>query len=127
MSWWTDVRDTAEVVGTGGTALFVNKSARNKVEGGINAVLNRPSAADKRAQAGQVNAQIQAYKDQTALSQKAIDDARTEKDVVKRQVNEKQIRQLRNNYRPSGGFLGAQNHDTSTLGTSTGLPNKLGA
>jgi len=45
-------------------------------------------------------------------------------DVQKRRIQEKQIRALRNNFRPAGGFL--QGGRGVSLGESTGLPSKLG-
>ena len=66
------------------------------------------------------------YKDQTELAAKQLEETRAQKDVEKRRINEKQIRSLRNNYRPSGGLLNSQSAQTE-LGTSSNLPNKLGA
>jgi hypothetical protein len=83
-----------------------------------------PTADDMRNQQYAINDQIKAYKDQTALTQKEIDTARSQQDVEKRRINEKQIRALRNDFRPVGGFL---NNQQAPLGNSTGLPNKLGS
>ena len=51
-------------------------------------------------------------------------DAKAEKDVQKRLINQKQIRSLRNQYRGGGGLIGSQSG--SSLGTDNQLPNKLG-
>jgi hypothetical protein len=42
----------------------------------------------------------------------------------KKRIQKKQIRALRNNFRPAGGFL--QGGRGVSLGESTGLPSKLG-
>lgn len=46
-------------------------------------------------------------------------------DLEKRHINEKQIRALRNRYRPGGGLLGANPRGVDVM-TSTGLPTKFG-
>ena len=88
-----------------------------------------PTAAEKRDQANMMNEQIRAYREQTELAKKQMDDARAAKDVEKRRINEKQIRSLRNNFRPAGGFLNNQGNaqPNAGLGNSSGLPSKLGA
>lgn len=43
----------------------------------------------------------------------------------KRRIREKQIRALRNQYRPAAGFLRAEGRGVDVSG-ATGLPNKLG-
>jgi len=89
MSWWTDLRDTVEYVGTAGM-YDPWKSRQND-----------------RDQRNMVNAQIKAYQDQTALARQQLDEARAATDAEKRRVNEKQIRTLRRNYRAQGaGLLG---------------------
>ena len=89
MSWWTDLRDTVEYVGTAG--LYDPKKSRQ---------------AD-RDQRDMVNAQIKAYQDQTALARQQLDEARSQTQAEKRRVEEKQIRALRRNYRAQGaGMLG---------------------
>jgi len=109
MSLWTDIRDIGETVLTGGLAGAFNKRIGN-VEGGLfNKLLGRPSQDDIRNQRNAINDQIKAYKDQTALEQKQLDETRAQTDVAKRQVQEKQIRSLRRNYRSQGlgvGMLG---------------------
>ena len=90
----------------------------------VNKITGRPSQDDLRNQRYQINDQIKAYKDQTALTQQEINTARSEQDVEKRKINEKQIRSLRNNFRPAGGFL--NNQSGTALGNSSELPNKLG-
>ena len=47
--------------------------------------------------------------------------------IERRRLAEKQIRALRNNYRPAGGFLNARGLDmTPGLGSAPGLSSKLG-
>lgn len=125
MSWWTDFRDTAEVIGTGGLALAFNDSAASKAGGLFNKITGRMSEDDKRNQQYAINDQIKAYKDATALSTQQLNDTRAEQNVEKRKINEKQIRSLRNNFRPAGGFLN-NSANSSSLGGSNPLPNKLG-
>jgi len=65
--------------------------------------------------------QIKIYKAANAVKAEAASE--------KRRVEEKQIRALRNNYRRPGGGgfgMGGENQTTGTLGSGTGLPNKLG-
>ena len=88
MSWWTDLRDTVEYVGTAGM-YDPWKSRQND-----------------RDQRDMVNAQIKAYQDQTALARQQLDEARSATDAEKRRVNEKQIRTLRRNYRAQGASAG---------------------
>lgn len=87
-----------------------------------------PTADEKRNIQRQVADQIKAYKDQTAITEQQINETRAEKAVEKRRINEKQIRSLRNNYRPAGGFLNNQGQAQSSpgIGGSGPLPNKLG-
>lgn len=63
------------------------------------------------------------YMKKSELDRKELDAARESQKVEKRRINEKQIRALRNNYRPSGGLL----NQGSTLGSSGDLPTKLGS
>ncbi len=121
MSFWTDLRDTAEILAVGPLA---SDSANNKAGALFNKITGNPSAAEKREQANMVNEQIRAYKDQTAITEKQIADVQSQKLAEKRRINEKQIRSLRGSYRPAGGFLSNQSN-TQLSGTS-GLPNKLG-
>lgn len=123
MSLWTNIRDAGEALLTGGVAGAFNKNVGNAEGALFNKVTGRPSADDKRQQSSMVNQQIQAYKDQTALSQKQLDETRAQKDVVKRQINEKQIRALRNSYGGNRGFL--NQGSGSSLGGGD-LTNKLG-
>lgn len=89
MSWWTDVRDTVEYVGTAG--LYDPKKSRQ----------------NDRDQRDMVNSQIKAYQDQTAMARQQLDEARDATNAENRRVNEKQIRALRRNYRAqSAGLLG---------------------
>lgn len=103
MSWWTDLRDTGTKIATGG--LYDNKK-------------NRLAEA---AQRYMINSQMKAFRDQTELAKKQLDEARTQTDNEKRRINEKQIRTLRRNYRAQGaGLLGvgqsASEDTTSKLG-----------
>lgn len=123
MSIWTKFRDIAEMP---------FKSSEDLLAAGFHAVTGAPTAAEKRSQANMVNEQIKAYKDQTALSQQQLDETRAQKDVVRRQINEKQIRSLRNSSGTNrGGFLnqGTTNasNPPSTLGASNQLTSKLGS
>ena len=104
----------------------VGHQITNTIEGGINRVTGRESEADKRAEQYQINDQIKAYKDQTALEQQEIDDAKNQQDALKRQINEKQIRTLRNNFRPAGGYMSMYGASPNPIGNSNALPNKLG-
>lgn len=88
------------------------------------AVTGTPTADERRNQQYAVNDQIKAYKDQTALAQQQIDEARNEQDVQKRKINEKQIRALRNNFRPASGFLNGGSN--TPVPASNQLPTKLG-
>lgn len=144
MGVWTDFRDAAEAIVTapiGG--IGESDSARNKttgvtgainrtesaIGGGINRVLGRPSAEDRRNQQYAINDQIKAYKKQTALTEKQIADAQAEKNVARRQIQEKQIRALRSNYRPTAGYASAGTGTAApsgNLGTDNVQPNKLG-
>lgn len=139
MSFWTSLRDSAESLFSTATPLDVRgesarkqtsgvtgaaNAIRNAEEAGVNKITGRTSSADKREQASLINDQIDAYRQATELTQKQIDQVQNEKAVAKRQVNEKQIRALRNNYRPAGGFL---NNQGSTLGNQGDLPNSLGS
>lgn len=74
-----------------------------------NYILPDNSAAQKaqQAQQQQLNDAINAYKEQTALTQKQLADAQAQTDATKRQVAEKQIRALRSTYRAQpAGILG---------------------
>jgi hypothetical protein len=82
-----------------------------------------PNADEKRNQQYAVNDQIAAYKKASEVSEQAINEAKNQQDVVKRQINEKQIRSLRNNYRPAGGLL---NNSGITPVANATLNNKLG-
>lgn len=89
------------------------------------AVTGAPTASEKRGQARLMNEQIQAYKDQTALQTKAFNEAKQQREIEKRRVEEKQIRGMRNRSR-AAGFLGVGAAATP-LGNATELPSKLGA
>lgn len=140
MSWWTDARDATEATFA---PEFESDSARKRttgytgalnraysgIGGAFNKVIGRESSADKRTQMQAIYAQTQAYKDQTAITQKQIDDTRAQEDVQKRKIEEKQIRALRGGFRPAGGYS-AYNSGTSGgaggLGSDNQTPSKLG-
>ena len=105
MAWYDWVADTAE----GGLGWAFGKNEYNKSQSSMNDI--NKGFSD----------QIKAYKEQTELSQKELDKVRGAQEVEKRRINEKQIRALRNNYRPSG-FL----NNGNTLSENSQLPNKLG-
>ena len=89
MSWWTSIRDTVENVATLG--LYDPKRIRQQ----------------ERDQRQTINNQINAYKEQTALTRQQLNETRAETAVEKRRIQEKQIRSLRRNYRAQGaGMLG---------------------
>jgi len=88
------------------------------------AVTGTPTADEKRNQQSMINDQITAYKQQSEITQKQLADTQAEKNVEKRRINEKQIRSLRNSYRPAGGFLGNQG---ANLTDNSNITNKLGA
>lgn len=90
-----------------------HKNTSPIVRGVIRGNMNSPEYA--------INQQIKAYKDQTAITQKALEETRAATEVEKRRIQEKQIRSLRGQFRPSGGFLNNQ-----SLGGDSNLPNKLG-
>lgn len=96
----------------------------DKIGGFVNKITGRESASEKRQRASDVQAQIDAYKKSTELAEKQIKDAQASKDVEKRKINEKQIRSLRNNYRPAAGFLQNQR---LTESNPNELTNKLGS
>lgn len=123
MSWWTNFRDAAEGVMTGGIAGAFNQSLANKEGAAFNKITGRASDDEKRNQQYAINDQIKAYKEATDLTNQALATKQSEMDVEKRRVNEKQIRALRNNFRSSGGFL---NNQSSATGDAA-LPTKLGA
>lgn len=96
MSWWNKVVDTLE------------------------GALGIPTTHEKNLMNEQAFHQMEAYKEQTRLTQGEIDRAREEKSAEKRRIEEKQIRALRRNFRPAGFLNNAQ-------GPATGVGNKLGA
>ncbi len=129
MSWWTNLRDIGEGIATGGASLGFNESAANSAGGLINKITGRPSSEEKRNQLNAVNDQIKAYKDQTDLARKQTEDIQAQQKIERSKINEKQIRALRNTYRPSAGFLNNQAAGSpapNNLGASPGVTNKLG-
>lgn len=67
------------------------------------------------------NEQIKAYREQTELTREEIKKKQSSLDADKRRVEEKQIRALRNNYRPRG-ILSSQNG----AAPASGVSDKLG-
>ena len=103
MSWWTDLRDTVEYIGTAG--MYDPKKSRQA----------------ERDQRNMVNAQIKAYQDQTALARQQLDEARAATQAEKRRVEEKQIRSLRRNQRAQGvGLLGVGQPATQDMNSNLG-------
>jgi hypothetical protein len=103
MSWWTDLRDTVEYVGTAG--MYDPKKSRQ----------------NDRDQRDMVNSQIKAYQDQTNLAKQQLDEARKSTEAEKRRVEEKQIRSLRRNYRSQGaGLLGVGNPASQDMNSQLG-------
>lgn len=78
-----------------------------------------PTAQEKRGAMNAVNEQVKAYKEQTELTRKELNDKRNEVAAEKRRVEEKQIRALRRN-RGMQGFLGTGQTDQA------GMSEKLG-
>jgi multidrug efflux pump subunit AcrA (membrane-fusion protein) len=106
MSWWTKIRDTIEA-----PQKAIWNGAKDVWNAGENVgadiwhrVTGSPTAQDRRNQQNQINAQIKAYQDQTNLEKQQLDQARDATQEQKRQIEEKQIRSMRRNYRaPSAG------------------------
>lgn len=100
----------------------------DRVDNSLGALYNRithnPSAAERRAQASQIAEQVDAYKQQTELSKQELNATRDQQVAEKRKINEKQIRSLRNKFRPAG-FL---NNAASKLGQEAiaGVQTNLG-
>lgn len=107
MSFWTSIRDIVESPATLATGI-------------VGGILSNKNDEDIKNQNRQVNAQIKAYKDQTALTRQQLDQTRNEQAVERRRVQEKQIRALRSNYRPAGGLLGVGQPATGDMNTQLG-------
>ncbi len=110
MSFWTGLRDTIEspitAIAGVGTSLLSNFLPKNENN-------------NNNDQNKMINDQIQAYKDQTALTRQQLDQTRAEQGVEKRRIEQKQIRALRGTYRSAG--LGAGMLGTGTSATSDQL------
>jgi len=78
-----------------------------------------PTADERRNQAKDVSDQVNAYKAQTELTRNELAAKANEVDAAKRQVEEKQIRALRGNYRGQS-LLGDQSNNQN------GMSDKLG-
>lgn len=87
MSGWTDFRDKYVKFATGG---LIDPEASRKAE---------------QDQKQLIAEQMKAYKDQTEILRNETNRARDEENVEKRRIQEKQIRSLRRNYRPTGGGM----------------------
>lgn len=96
------------------------------IGGFINRITGRQSADEKRNQAKLVRDQMDAYKKQTAIAEEEIRRKQSEQEAEKRKIDEKQIRGLRNRYRPAGGILNQRRGGESGLATESGQPTKLG-
>ena len=93
----------------------------------FHAITGTPNADEKRNQQYEMNDQIRAYKEQTDLSMKALEEKKNEADVEKRKINEKQIRALRSNFRAPSGFLNNQMPKTTNdTSAALGQSSKLG-
>ena len=86
------------------------------VTGGVGpAIFGAKDNEQKRAVAGAMQAQIEAYKKQTELATSEIDRVRGEENAEKRRVNEKQIRSTRRGH-SNAGFLNNDAGISNTLG-----------
>lgn len=91
-------------------------------------ITGTPTSKEKRDTQRGIDEQIKAYKDQTEIAAKELASVKEQQNVEKRKINEKQIRSLRNNYRPAGGFLNNQGLSApNNSADQGGLTNKLGA
>lgn len=91
-------------------------------------ITGTPTSKEKRDQASQIKEQVDAYKKQTEIAAQELAAIKDQKDTEKRKINEKQIRSLRSNYRPSGGFLNNQGLSApNNNAAQVGVSNKLGA
>jgi len=106
-SLFVRARDAWETYNLGAGGLFYNAGSQRHQESDLK---------------GATDSVVKAQKDASDLAKAETDRVRGEKEVEKRRINEKQIRQLRGKFRPSG-FLNNQ----ATAGVSGDLPNKLGA
>lgn len=82
-----------------------------------------PTADDRRNAAKAMNAQVNAYKEQSEITRKQIAEAKNEQAIEKRRIDEKQVRSLRRNYRPQG-IMSAGNNLTPQ--SDPGMSAKLG-
>lgn len=78
-----------------------------------------PTAAQRKKQKEEMNAQIRAYQQQTEITKKELAAKKDQEDAEKRRIEEKQIRALRRNNRAQG-FLG------TTQEQQPGITEKLG-
>ena len=67
-----------------------------------------------------IASQVKAYKDQTELTRQELANKTNEANYQRRRVQEKQIRALRQNYRPSGSMLGMGASPTTDTTSSLG-------
>lgn len=93
MSFWTNLRDVAE---------SPIKIAGGLASGLVSHFMPKEKQPDNSVQNKMISDQIQAYRDQTALTKQALDQTRASQDVEKRRIEQKQIRSLRGNYRAAG-------------------------
>ena len=68
----------------------------------------------------------QRYINEHVIPEREIREKQAAQESEKRRINEKQIRQLRNRYRPAGFLNNKVGVASSGLGESAELPNKLG-
>lgn len=140
MSFWTKARDAFESTISAIEPIDIRSESARKQKTGyignenrlrdmetdlVHKVTGTPTAAEKRDSARMVNDQIKAYKEQTEITRQGIAEAKAQRDIERRRVEEKQIRGLRGRSRASGLINQASPSNTS-LGGSSGLPSKLG-
>lgn len=98
------------------------------VSDAYHALTGAPTQSEKRAQGRLMNEEIQAYKDQTEMTRQATAEAKSQRDIERRRVEEKTIRGMRNRSRSGGGFLNVGGAaQPSQMGNATNLPSKLGS
>jgi hypothetical protein len=88
------------------------------------AATGAPTAEQKREMAKGMNEQVKAYKEATELGRQQVAELKSQKEMERKRIEEKQIRGLRKNAR-AAGFLNTQSEGTQ-LGSSSGLPQQLG-
>jgi hypothetical protein len=80
----------------------------------LHGITGVPTAAEKRDRAALVAGQMDAYKQQTEIAQKATDAAREQQTAEKRRMNEKQVASMRRHFSPAGFLDSSQPSDLKT-------------